>query len=170
MARTDRQSLRQSIYALRARTLARLGELLRDMSKAKGELLAGISQSDAARQSGVSFATINRLCTNVTRQVHLDVLEQLAKLLKVEPGDLARAGAERTKEVEPLHIAPQWTNHAKNLSSLGIQPYHPCGSTDNAVRVPYGDDNGRGQAAHKCDPIPHLEICAGSNPRTSGSR
>ncbi len=49
---------------------------------------AGISQSDAARQSGISFATINRLCTNVTRQVHLDVLEQLAKLLKIEPGDL----------------------------------------------------------------------------------
>ncbi len=49
---------------------------------------AGISQSDAARQSGLSFATINRLCTNVTRQVHLDVLEQLAKLLEVAPGDL----------------------------------------------------------------------------------
>ncbi len=49
---------------------------------------AGISQSDAARQSGRSFATINRLCTNATRQVHLDALEQLAKLLKVQPGDL----------------------------------------------------------------------------------
>ncbi len=49
---------------------------------------AGISQSDAARQSGLSFATINRLCTNATRQVHLDVLEALARMLKVEPGDL----------------------------------------------------------------------------------
>lgn len=48
----------------------------------------GISQTDAARLSGVSFATINRMCTNATRQVSLDVLDQLAKFLRVDPGDL----------------------------------------------------------------------------------
>ncbi len=58
---------------------------------------AGISQSDAARQSGLSFATINRLCTNATRQVHLDVLEQLAKLLKIVPGDLLELEPKRRK-------------------------------------------------------------------------
>jgi DNA-binding Xre family transcriptional regulator len=49
---------------------------------------AGVSQSEAARRSGVSFATINRMCTNATRQVSLDVLDQLAKYLKCAPGDL----------------------------------------------------------------------------------
>jgi putative transcriptional regulator len=57
----------------------RLKQLLED---------AGISQSEAARQSGVSFATINRMCTNATRQISLDVLDQLAKFLKCAPGDL----------------------------------------------------------------------------------
>lgn len=49
---------------------------------------AGISQSEAGRASGVSYATINRMCTNATRQVSLDVLDQLAKFLHVEPGSL----------------------------------------------------------------------------------
>ena len=56
----------------------------------------GVSQSELARQSGVSFATINRLCTNATRQVSLDTLHRLASTLsspalggkRVEPGDL----------------------------------------------------------------------------------
>lgn len=59
---------------------------------------AGISQSDAARQSGLSFATINRLCTNATRQVHLDVLEKLAKLLHIEPGDLLERASKRQRK------------------------------------------------------------------------
>jgi len=49
---------------------------------------AGISQSEAGRASGVSYATINRMCTNATRQVSLEVLDQLARFLKCEPGDL----------------------------------------------------------------------------------
>ncbi len=49
---------------------------------------AGISQTEAARRAGISFATVNRMCTNATRQVSLEVLDQLAKLLKCEPGDL----------------------------------------------------------------------------------
>lgn len=48
----------------------------------------GISQSEASRQSGVSFATINRMCTNATRQVSLDVLDQLSSWLGIDPGEL----------------------------------------------------------------------------------
>jgi DNA-binding Xre family transcriptional regulator len=49
---------------------------------------AGIGQSELSRSSGVSFATINRMCTNATRQVSLDVLEDLCAALKIEPGDI----------------------------------------------------------------------------------
>lgn len=49
---------------------------------------AGMSQTEAARLSGVSYATINRMCTNATAQVSLDVLDKLSKLLKCAPGDL----------------------------------------------------------------------------------
>jgi DNA-binding Xre family transcriptional regulator len=48
----------------------------------------GISQSDLARGSGVSFATINRLCTNATAMVSLETLDKLATTLEVEPGEL----------------------------------------------------------------------------------
>ena len=60
-------------------TVFRLRELLE---------AAGLTQSELARQSGVSFATINRLCTNATGQVSLAVLDRLADALKVEPGAL----------------------------------------------------------------------------------
>lgn len=46
----------------------------------------GMGQTEAARLSGVSFATVNRMCTNATRRVDLDVLEKLAKVLRVKPG------------------------------------------------------------------------------------
>lgn len=49
---------------------------------------AGIGQSELSRSSGVSFATINRMCTNATRQVSLDVLDDLCAALKIDPGDL----------------------------------------------------------------------------------
>lgn len=49
---------------------------------------AGIGQSELSRTSGVSFATINRMCTNATRQVSLDVLEDLCAALKVDPADI----------------------------------------------------------------------------------
>jgi DNA-binding Xre family transcriptional regulator len=59
---------------------------------------AGISQSEASRRSGVSFATINRMCTNATRQVSLDVVDALCGMLGVEPGELLeREGKRRRK-------------------------------------------------------------------------
>lgn len=57
----------------------------------------GISQSELSRQSGVSFATINRMCTNATREVSLDVLDKLSTLLRVEPGELLEREAKRKR-------------------------------------------------------------------------
>jgi transcriptional regulator with XRE-family HTH domain len=49
---------------------------------------AGTSQSELSRRSGVSFATISRMCRNVTGQVSLEILERLADALGVEPSAL----------------------------------------------------------------------------------
>ena len=58
---------------------------------------AGISQSELARTSGVSFATINRMCTNATKQVSLNVLDQLADVLHVSVGELFERKPARVK-------------------------------------------------------------------------
>lgn len=61
---------------------------------------AGVSQTEIAREAGISFATVNRLCTNATEQVSLKTLDGLAAALsrvlgrRVEPGELI----ERTPE------------------------------------------------------------------------
>jgi DNA-binding Xre family transcriptional regulator len=47
-----------------------------------------MSQSQLSRQSGVSFATINRMCTNYTSTVALNTLDRLAQALGCKPGDL----------------------------------------------------------------------------------
>jgi DNA-binding Xre family transcriptional regulator len=46
------------------------------------------SQRELARRSGVSLVTINRMCANHTTGVSLAVLEKLAAVLGVEPGEL----------------------------------------------------------------------------------
>lgn len=46
------------------------------------------SQSRLAVLAGVSFATVNRLCTNATERVDLEVLDKLCLALDVTPGDL----------------------------------------------------------------------------------
>ena len=48
----------------------------------------GLGQSEAARLTGVSFATINRMCTNATRQVSLDVLDRIFERLELGPEDV----------------------------------------------------------------------------------
>lgn len=48
----------------------------------------GISQSDLAKLADVSFATVNRLCTNATGQVSLETLDKIAAAIGVEPGEL----------------------------------------------------------------------------------
>lgn len=57
----------------------RLGEILEER---------GLSQSELARQSGVTFVTINRMCANATKGVTLTTIDRLVKALKVEPGEL----------------------------------------------------------------------------------
>jgi putative transcriptional regulator len=57
----------------------RLAQLIED---------AQISQSDLARKAGVTFATVNAIANNRTRQVHLDTIDKLCKALGVEPGAL----------------------------------------------------------------------------------
>ncbi len=52
------------------------------------ELGDQMSQSELAREAGVSFATVNRLCTNATSRVDLDTLDRLSTVLECEPGDL----------------------------------------------------------------------------------
>ena len=57
-----------------------------------------MSQSELARQSGVSIVTINAIANNRTRQVQLDTLDAIAGVLGVEPGELLeREPAKRTK-------------------------------------------------------------------------
>jgi DNA-binding Xre family transcriptional regulator len=50
----------------------------------------GTSQSALSRASGVSFATISRMCRNVSGQVSLESLGKLARALgdDIQPGDL----------------------------------------------------------------------------------
>ncbi len=55
----------------------------------------GISQSEAARRSGVSFVTINAMVNNKTRSVALDTLDKLAQSLGLEPGDLLERTTQR---------------------------------------------------------------------------
>jgi transcriptional regulator with XRE-family HTH domain len=43
---------------------------------------AGVSQSDFAREADVSFATINRLCTNATGQVSLETVDKVLTALR----------------------------------------------------------------------------------------
>ena len=48
----------------------------------------GVSQSELARLSGVSFTTINRMAANHTAQVSLGTLDKLSDALGVGPGEL----------------------------------------------------------------------------------
>lgn len=72
-------------------TRFRLAELL-DRPLDEG----GMSQSELARRSGVSFTTVNAIANNKTRRVDLDTLDALASVLNVQPGELlAREPARR---------------------------------------------------------------------------
>ena len=56
------------------------------------ELLAALdppmSQSELARQSGVSLVTVNAIANNRTTRVDLETLDALCRVLKVQPGEL----------------------------------------------------------------------------------
>jgi DNA-binding Xre family transcriptional regulator len=50
--------------------------------------LRGMTQSELAHRSGVTFPTINRMCTNRAKGASLRVLDKIAVVLGVPPGDL----------------------------------------------------------------------------------
>jgi len=56
---------------------------------------SGLTQSELARRSGVSFVTINRMVANKTAQVSLKTLDALSKVLRCEPGDLLERETKR---------------------------------------------------------------------------
>ncbi|MCC7131796.1 MAG: helix-turn-helix transcriptional regulator [Gemmatimonadales bacterium] len=47
-----------------------------------------MSQSDLAKAAGLSFATVNRMCTNATGQVSLKTLDKIATAIGIEPSEL----------------------------------------------------------------------------------
>jgi putative transcriptional regulator len=49
---------------------------------------AVMSQSELARQSGVSLVTVNKIAQNRSNQVSLKTLDALSSVLKCQPGDL----------------------------------------------------------------------------------
>ena len=56
-----------------------------------------VSQTELAKRAGVSFATVNRLCTNATTRVDLATLDAIANALDVEPGELLEREGKRRK-------------------------------------------------------------------------
>ena len=62
--------------------------VMRTQFRLVDELGDRMSQSELARQAGLAFATVNRLCTNSTAQVSLETLDKISAVLGCEPGDL----------------------------------------------------------------------------------
>jgi transcriptional regulator with XRE-family HTH domain len=60
----------------------------------------GTSQRALARDSGISFATISRMCRNVTAQGSLETLARLARALgdDVTPGDLVEFSRDKASK------------------------------------------------------------------------
>jgi DNA-binding Xre family transcriptional regulator len=62
-----------------------------------------VGQSQLSRDSGVSFSTINRMCTNATEQVSLKTLDALSAALSevagkaIQPGDLIERVPEKKR-------------------------------------------------------------------------
>ena len=57
----------------------------------------GLSQSELARRSGVSFVTVNGIANNRTKQVSLATLDALCAALDVEPGELLEREGKRRR-------------------------------------------------------------------------
>ncbi len=66
-------------------TAFRIGEELRIYNRLAHDEM---SQSELARQSGIHFVTVNRICRNLTKRVDLETLDRLSGVLGCEPGDL----------------------------------------------------------------------------------
>jgi DNA-binding Xre family transcriptional regulator len=58
----------------------------------------GMSQSELARRSKVSYVTINAMANNRTKQVSLATLDAICGALDVAPGDLLERDAKRGRK------------------------------------------------------------------------
>ena len=58
---------------------------------------AGMSQSELARRSGVSYPTVNGMVGNGTTRVDLATLDAISKALGCEPGDLLERERKRSR-------------------------------------------------------------------------
>jgi transcriptional regulator with XRE-family HTH domain len=85
----------------------------------------GISQSDFAKQAGLSFATVNRLCTNATGQVSLDTLDRVATALGVEIGDIIEQDAKRKRRKRVRSQRYVWWRYG-DFRSAGDQAIAEC--------------------------------------------
>ncbi len=63
----------------------------------KEELGEQMSQSELARQSGVHYVTVNKICQNLTTRVDLATLDALSATLGVQPGDLIERAPKRKR-------------------------------------------------------------------------
>lgn len=57
----------------------------------------GMSQSELARRSGVSFQTVNALVGNRTTRVDLSTLDAISRVLGCEPGELLEREPKRKR-------------------------------------------------------------------------
>ncbi len=63
----------------------------------KEELGQQMSQSELARQSGVHYVTVNKICQNLTTRVDLATLDALSAALGCKPGDLIERKKKRRR-------------------------------------------------------------------------
>ena len=61
------------------------------------ELGNQMTQNELAQRAGIHFVTVNRLCKNTTKQVSLETLDRISKVLGCKPGDLLERKPERRR-------------------------------------------------------------------------
>jgi putative transcriptional regulator len=59
-----------------------------------------MTQRELWEQTGVRPPTISAMCTGSARQIPVDVLEKMCRVLKCQPGDLLEFIPEETQEGE----------------------------------------------------------------------
>ena len=57
----------------------------------------GLSQSELARRSGLSFVTVHGIANNKTKQVSLATIDALCEALGVDPGELLEREAPKRR-------------------------------------------------------------------------
>lgn len=58
----------------------------------------GLTQSAVAREADLSFQAVNYLCSGRAKQIALDTLDRLCRVLKVQPGELFEFTSRRGRQ------------------------------------------------------------------------